>query len=497
MQFLGHTSGQPEPARRRSEFALASTASCVVVITAALLSTGIALGQARPASSAAGPISYHKQIWPILQAKCQGCHQPASPGGKLVVTTHAAFLKGGEHGAAFVPGKPEAGGVLDYLTGKKTLMPKGGQPLPPADIGLFRQWIRQGARDDTPAVTDPIDVKHPPIYLAPPVLTALAYSPDGAVLAVSGYREILLHRADGSGMIGRLVGNAQKIQSLLYSADGKTLTAVGGSPARFGEAQFWNTATGTLIKAVPAGFDTLFGAALSSDGKELSFGGADNTVRVVTVPEGKEVMRLENHSDWVLATAFSTDGKNVLSTGRDQAIKLSLVEGGSFVDDINTHITAIRCMAKHPKADQVLVAGDDGVPRLYQMFRTKIRTMNQEDHNLLRAYEKQPGVATAVAFSSDGALLAVGSEAGVVNVYKADNGGPAESDKPVIGGKSLVALRGARGAVFAISFRPDGQQVATGGMDGVVRIYSLPSGNLFKSFVPVPMRSMSVRAARK
>jgi WD40 repeat protein len=123
--------------------------------------------------------------------------------------------------------------------------------------------------------------------------------------------------------------------------------------------------------------------------------------------------------------------------------------------------------------------------------------MNQEDHNLLRVYEKQPGVATAVAFSSDGLLLAVGSEAGVVNVYKTDNGGPAESDKPVIGGKALVTLRGAKGAVFSIAFRPDGQQLATGGMDGVVRIYSLPAGTMVKSFVPVPMRASSVTTAHK
>jgi len=452
---------------------------------------------ASPVQKSAGTVSYHKQIWPILQAKCQGCHQPASAGGKLIVTSYEAFLKGGEHGPAFVASKPEASSVLDYLTGKKTLMPKGGPALPAADIALFKNWIRQGAHDDTPAAVDPIDAKHPPVYVAPPVVTALAYSPDGSTLAVSGYREILLHRADGSAMIARLVGNSQKIQSLVYSPDGKMLAAVGGSPGRFGEAQFWNTATNSLIKSVPIGFDTLFGAALSPDGKELSFGGADNSVRVITVPDGKEIMRLDGHSDWVFSTAFSGDGKNVLSTGRDQAIKLTLVEGASFVDDINTHFTAIRCMAKNPKADQVLVAGDDGLPRLYQMFRTKPRTMNQEDHNLLRSYPKQPGVATAVAFSTDGTLIAVGSEVGLVNLYKTDNGGPAESDKPVIGGTSLATLSGGHGAIFTIAFRPDGKQVATGGMDGFVRLYSLPEGTLLKSFVPVPLSAGAVRTAHK
>ncbi len=478
---------------------VAALSLAIICLSSRSLSAGHTSIAKNPASrgQVAGFVSYHRQIWPVLQARCQGCHQPAAPGGKLVVTSFASFMKGGEHGQVVAAGKPDTSSLLDYLSGTKTLMPKGGPPLPAPIIALFRQWIQQGARDDTPAIKDPIDAKHPPIYHAPPVVSALAYSPDGLTLAVSGYREILLHRSDGSALLARLVGDAQKIQSLVYSVDGTMLAAVGGSPGRFGEAQFWNTATRSLIRSVPIGFDTLFGAALSPDGKELSFGGADNSVRVITVPDGKEIMRLESHSDWVFATAFSTDGKNVLSTGRDQAVKLTLVDGGSFVDDINTHTTAIRTMAKNPKADEVLVAGDDGQPRLYQMFRTKPRTMNQEDHNLLRVYERQPGVVTATAFSEDATMIAVGSETGVVNVFKTDNGGAAESDKPVIGGKSLATLSGAHNAIFSIAFRPDGKQVAAAGLDGMVRIYALPSGALVKAFVPVPMTTGAARTARR
>src|SRR5437868_6138602 len=101
---------------------------------------GAALGGAR---AQAAPVSYHKQIWPILQTKCQGCHQPAAPGGKLVVISFADFLKGGEHGAGFLAGKPDGSLVLDYLTGKRTLMPKGGPALPATEIALFRRWIAE------------------------------------------------------------------------------------------------------------------------------------------------------------------------------------------------------------------------------------------------------------------------------------------------------------------------------------------------------------------
>ncbi len=439
--------------------------------------------RAQTKSAADQPVSYHKQIWPLLQAKCQGCHQPASAGGKLVVTTYAQFTKGGEHGPVFFPGDAVKSPLFEYLNGIRTLMPKNGPPLPPQDIALFKRWVMEGAKDDTPAATDPISSDHPPVYHASPVITALAYSPDGKTLAVSGYREILLHNADGSGLRARLVGKAQKILSLVYSSDGSMLCAVGGTPALFGEVQFWNAADNKEINAVQTTFDTIFGASLSPDNKELAFGGADNSVRVVTVPDGKQIMQLDNHSDWVFATTFAMDAKkqlNVVSAGRDQAIKLTLVNGGSFIDDINTHFTALRCLVRNPKADQVLCGGDDGIPRLYKIFRTEVRTMNQEDHNLVKAYEKQRSGITALGFSANGANIAVGTDIGTINIYN------------TMDGKPVCSLTGLFGAAYALAFSPNGEEIATAGFDGVVRIYNAKSGSLQKQFVPVPIsRSQS------
>ncbi len=424
------------------------------------------------------PISYYKQVRPIIQGKCQGCHQGNIASGKYVMTSYADVMRGGGSGACIIRKKPEASTLMEYLTGKRDLMPKGGPPLSNEELGLFRSWIAQGATDDSPVVKDSIDAAHPPVYLKPPVITALAYANDGNTLAVSGYREILLHKADGSGLVARLVGQSEKILSLAYSPDGKLLAAVGGSPARSGEIQFWDTVTNKQANTVQMTADTLFGASFSPDSKDLAFGCADNSLRVVTVPDGRPLMRLDNHSDWIFATAFMEDDKHnlhVLSTGRDSAIKLTQVQGASFIDDINTHTSPYRCMARNPKFDQVVCAGDDGIPRLYKVFRTAVRTMNQEDHNLLRAFERQPGVATCIAFSPDASMIAVGGEADVVNVYKAADGA------------KVATLKGHSGVLYALTFSPDSKQLATGGFDGQVRLYNLPTGELAKAFTPVPL----------
>jgi WD40 repeat protein len=241
--------------------------------------------------------------------------------------------------------------------------------------------------------------------------------------------------------------------------------------------QFWDTGTNQLKNSVSASYDTLFGCSFSPDGKQLAFGAADNSARVITVPDGKPVVKLDNHSDWVLGTAFSRDGKDLVTASRDEAIKLTVVEGGSFVDDINRHLSSVLCLARHPKEDQVLCGGGDTIPRLYQIFRTHVRTMNQEDYNLLREFERQPGPINAVAFSPDGELAAVGSTDGTARIYRVKDG------------TRVAALRGAQGLLFALAFRPDGKQIAAGGLDGQVRLFDLPAGQLAKTFVPVPLAS--------
>ncbi|MFN9892572.1 MAG: c-type cytochrome domain-containing protein, partial [Acidobacteriota bacterium] len=63
---------------------------------------------------AAAP-SFHKDVQPLLQKHCQGCHQPASKAANLDVTSYEAFAKGGQRGPAFVAGQPEQSLTIRYL----------------------------------------------------------------------------------------------------------------------------------------------------------------------------------------------------------------------------------------------------------------------------------------------------------------------------------------------------------------------------------------------
>lgn len=63
------------------------------------------------------PVSYWKQIRPIFQAHCQGCHKPARDKSGYIMTGFAKLIAGGDSGGkAVVSGKPDASALVLAIT---------------------------------------------------------------------------------------------------------------------------------------------------------------------------------------------------------------------------------------------------------------------------------------------------------------------------------------------------------------------------------------------
>ena len=425
------------------------------------------------------PVSYFQDLVPILKRSCTGCHYPAKLKGELDLTTYDVLKKGGKHGETFFVSEPKKGTLLENISGDEPDMPKEGDPLTKAEVAMFERWIVQGAKDDTPPeARNPFKLSKPPEYTAPPVISALAFSPDGNILAVSGYHEVLLHKPDGSGLIGRLLGESPRIESIDFSPDGKWLAVAGGAPSRFGEIQIWDVAAQKELKSFKISPDTLYGATFSPDGKRIAFGGADKSVRIISVEDGKEIVKFDNHSDWTFGAIFSQDGKRILSSSRDRAMKLIDAKSGQFIDDVNKLLENILCFSRHPKEDMVVYGGELGGARIYRISDNQNRGTGDtaRDANLIRELERQPGAIHAVAYSPDGSRVALGGMGGEARIYT------------VADGKRTVTLAGHEGAIFAIVFHPKNDQVVTGGFDGHVRIFDSASGKLATNFVPVTLQ---------
>lgn len=421
--------------------------------------------------SAAEP-SYYRDVRPILNRNCTSCHQPAVKSSGLDLTTYAGFQSGGQRGAAFAPGLPDESLVVKFVTGAmKPPMPLSAASLPKGDIDSLRDWIKAGAKDDSPR---DISSSEPTVYHQPPVITALRFSPDGKFLAVSGNREILLHNADGSGLVKRLQGDAERILSIAFSADGSLLAAGGGTPARFGEIQWWDAREGKLLRSAKVSSDTVFGASLSSDGAKVAVGCVDNTVRAFETASGKELYKISSHENWPLGTVFGIDSKRFVSVGRDSAAKLIDANAGQFLENVNQVRGELSAVARHPGKDEIVIGGADRVPYVYLMDRPRNMKVGEEA-TLVRMLDRQDGAIFALDWSPDGKHIAVAGAGASVNLYDAETG------------TQTASCKGHSAGIYSVSFSPDSAHLATGGFDGQVRLYRSSDCSLEKSFTPVPL----------
>ena len=89
----------------------------------------------------------HDRVMDIFRKSCAECHGASKQRANLRLDTLAGIQEGGDSGPLFVVGKPEESLLLDSLIGRNgaSRMPPKGDPLPKADIELFRSWIAEGA----------------------------------------------------------------------------------------------------------------------------------------------------------------------------------------------------------------------------------------------------------------------------------------------------------------------------------------------------------------
>src|SRR5437667_7168466 len=119
--------------------------TCLAIVC---LITAAAAAENPGAKATPAKVSYYRDVRPILQANCQGCHQPAKAKGGYVMTEFKRLLAGGEHeGVAITPGQPDKSAVVEMITPEagKAEMPKGKNALADFEIDVIKKWIAQGA----------------------------------------------------------------------------------------------------------------------------------------------------------------------------------------------------------------------------------------------------------------------------------------------------------------------------------------------------------------
>ena len=424
-------------------------------------------------AEADAPVSFRKDIAPLLQRRCSACHCEESAKGGYRLDTFRRMSKAGDSDLSpVVAGKTKDSELYQRLIEKDAndRMPQKAEALPASEIALVEKWIQQGAVNDGGApdrplaelVRDSLLKPAPAKYPHAVPITALAFSPDGTQLAVSGYYEVTIWDLDTGILVRRIGGLPERIASLAWHPKTKQLAVAGGSPAQWGTVALVDPTGNTPPSFLCDLPDVALCVAFSHDGRHLAAGAADRTIRLFETKTGKQTHILRNHADWVETVAFSPDDQKILSASRDRTVRISNAATGELENTFAGHETALLA-AVFSRDGQSVLSLAVGTPLTFwepAERRSKPRTMavsGRPDH---------------LAWVTGG--LAMGGVDGLIRICQTSDD------------QTLFTLYGHPDAISAFAVGPSSDQFASGSYDGTVCVWNLGCGTWVRRFVASP-----------
>jgi eukaryotic-like serine/threonine-protein kinase len=259
------------------------------------------------------------------------------------------------------------------------------------------------------------------------------------------------------------------LNAIAFSPDEKVFVTHGHQTS----LQLWDTASRQPITQLRHNLNNGDGytVAFSRDGKNLlSAHVVARAVQVWDLEERRLVGAFTNHSLSVVTAVFTPDGSAALSTGgapygASRSGELKLWDTATFRDIANFEPIEFSVLRCDISTDGRLVAAS-GISPVVQVwdFQSRRLVARLAGHDL-----KRFGAVFGLSFSPDGHFLATGDMAGTVRVWNLwTNSADWRTNEAIV----LGAHAHATTAAF---FSPDGERLASCSMDHTVKIWDIPS----------------------
>jgi WD40 repeat protein len=250
-----------------------------------------------------------------------------------------------------------------------------------------------------------------------------------------------------------------------------------GDEGPYGLSYYWN-------------IDTVWGLAVTPDGRLAVSAHLDGTLKVWEVATGRQVHTLTGHQAMVLAVAVTPDGRQAVSGSQDGTLKVWQMETGQLRHTLAGHEGTPFAVRITPDGRRALSRADDGSLRVWDLASGRALHAlggRKPPYFFTGAYEEDwmeveipdliCGISEyALAVTPDG-RRAMGAFSGgllwdetppgdVVRVWDLEEG------------REVHSLRGHRGPVSCVAVAPDGCWAVSASEDHTARVWSLETGHL-------------------
>ncbi|QDT99086.1 c-type cytochrome domain-containing protein [Gimesia aquarii] len=434
------------------------------------------------------PVSFEKDVFPILDANCIACHNVAKKEGALVLENVKDLLKGGDSGASIVPGKPDESYLYQVASRtEESFMPPlpnkvGAKALTPQQVGILRQWILEGAKSSGKSTDAGIVWQSLPPGLNSIYSTAL--SPWARYAAVGRANRIAIYDLASGIEAANLndpalvklkkgskpfypQGAAHRdfVHSLAFNSDGNMLASGG-----YRVVKLWKKSLGAVVKKMdlPA---AITGLALNADRSVLVAATADNSASLWKLPEGQKLVELKGHGGEIKGLAFTPDRTKVVTSSADQSLRVWNAADGKQISTMKTP-AVINTLTVSKDGTQIIAGGANNIIYVWPLT-ISVPKAGEKAPEISAALFELKGHAKPVTslklVMPAGVQLVSGSEDNTVRIWD-------------LKGKKQIRSINHGAPVSDIDVSPDAKNLVSVSVNGTGKIWQLSNGKMLKEF---------------
>ncbi len=427
--------------------------------------------------------SFEEDIFPIFEANCLACHSQTKKEGSLVLEDYKSLMKGGDSGAAIVPGQPDKSYLYQVSARlEESFMPPlpnkaAAKALTSKQLGTLRLWIQEGAKSTGKAIERKISWQPIPATVHP--IYSVALSPWARYAAAGRANRVVMYDLVSGKIAGQLndpalstlkngdkpfypLGAAHRdfVHSIAFSSDGNTI-ATGG----YRVIKLWQKSAGAVTKKI----------TLPTEAISMTTNTAQTTLAVATkgnglslwkIADGKKLSDIKGHTGDVLAMAFSPDGKKLATSSVDQHLRVWNVSDGKVLSSLKTSALT-NGLTFSKDGSQIITANADNIIRIWSSTLPQPKPVAPKPVAELKGHTK--------AVKSISLVLPAGTQL----VSCSDDGTAKHWD---IKGKRLLRTFNHAAAVTDVAISPDGKSIATVSSNGTGKIWQLNNGKMLVEF---------------
>jgi WD40 repeat protein len=194
-------------------------------------------------------------------------------------------------------------------------------------------------------------------------------------------------------------GHRENVFSVAFAPDGKLIVTASGDPS----IKVWDPSTGKALKTFgegPTGHkQIILGVAVHPDGSQFASVSADNTLKFWDMPTSNHLREIVLASA-PRAVALSPDAARLAAGGTDGKLRLYTTADAKLTGEIDSGASPLTALAFSANGQTLAALSADGTLRYY----------NPTNNTLLAAYGAHVGAGTGVGFVGNNAALTTGAD---------------------------------------------------------------------------------------